>query len=106
VVPVLAETLSASIVGVEGLPVRVEVDVAFGLPVTIVASPEPGTGGSQRVRRLATAASRSAPHHHQPVMADLPKDGTGYSHRSRSGPRRLGQMRSVDQLRDTAGREA
>ena len=28
----LAETLSASIVGVDGLPVRVEVDVAFGLP--------------------------------------------------------------------------
>jgi site-specific DNA recombinase len=42
-VVVLAETLSASVVGVEGVPVRVEVDVAFGLPsLTIV-----GLAGSQ-----------------------------------------------------------
>jgi len=33
----LATALSASIVGVDGVPVRVEVDVAFGLPgLTIV----------------------------------------------------------------------
>jgi magnesium chelatase family protein len=33
----LAQTVSASILGVEGVPVRVEVDVAFGLPnLTIV----------------------------------------------------------------------
>ena len=33
----LAETMSASIRGVEAVPVRVEVDVAFGLPgLTIV----------------------------------------------------------------------
>ena len=39
----LAQTLSASLLGVEGLPVRVEVDVAFGLPsLTIV-----GLAGSQ-----------------------------------------------------------
>ena len=39
----LAQTLSASMLGVEGLPVRVEVDVAFGLPsLTIV-----GLAGSQ-----------------------------------------------------------
>ncbi len=28
----LATALSASIVGVDGIPVRVEVDVSFGLP--------------------------------------------------------------------------
>ena len=39
----LAETLSASLLGVDGVPVRVEVDVAFGLPsLTIV-----GLAGSQ-----------------------------------------------------------
>jgi len=33
----LANALSASIVGVDGIPVRVEVDVSFGLPgLTIV----------------------------------------------------------------------
>jgi magnesium chelatase family protein len=42
-VPVLALTLSASIVGVEGLPVRVEVDVAFGLPALTIV----GLAGSQ-----------------------------------------------------------
>jgi len=36
----LATAFSASIVGVDGVPVRVEVDVAFGLPgMTIVGLP-------------------------------------------------------------------
>ncbi|MBA3688624.1 MAG: hypothetical protein H0W81_07335 [Chloroflexi bacterium] len=39
----LAETLSASIMGVDGLPVRVEVDVAFGLPALTIV----GLAGSQ-----------------------------------------------------------
>jgi hypothetical protein len=43
VVPMLAEPHSASIVGVEGLPVRVEVDVAFGLPALTIV----GLAGSQ-----------------------------------------------------------
>ena len=43
VVRLLAETLSASIMGVEGLPVRVEVDVAFGLPALTIV----GLAGSQ-----------------------------------------------------------
>ena len=39
----LAEIKSASLLGVDGVPVRVEVDVAFGLPsLTIV-----GLAGSQ-----------------------------------------------------------
>jgi len=43
VLPVLAETLSASILGVDGVPVRVEVDVAFGLPALTIV----GLAGSQ-----------------------------------------------------------
>lgn len=39
----LAQALSASILGVEGVPVRVEVDVAFGLPTLTIV----GMAGSQ-----------------------------------------------------------
>ncbi len=53
----LATALSASIVGVDGVPVRVEVDVAFGLPgLTIV-----GLGGSAvlEARERVRAALRN-----------------------------------------------
>lgn len=54
----LATALSASIVGVEGVPVRVEVDVAFGLPgLTIV-----GLAGSAvlEARERVRAALRNS----------------------------------------------
>ena len=57
-VRMLAESLSASIVGVDGLPVRVEVDVAFGLPgLTIV-----GLAGSEvlEARERVRAALRNS----------------------------------------------
>jgi len=79
----LAQTLSASLVGVDGVPVRVEVDVAFGLPsLTIV-----GLAGSQvqeareRVRSALRNSGFELPARRITVNlapADLPKDGTAY----------------------------
>ncbi len=79
----LATALSASIVGVDGVPVRVEVDVAFGLPgLTIV-----GLAGSavlearERVRAAVRNSGFEVPSRRITVNlapADLPKEGTGH----------------------------
>ena len=79
----LAQSLGAAILGVDGALVRVEVDVAFGLPsLTIV-----GLAGSQvqeareRVRSALRNSGFEAPARRITVNlapADLPKDGTGY----------------------------
>lgn len=79
----LAEIKSASLLGVDGVPVRVEVDVAFGLPsLTIV-----GLAGSQvqeareRVRSALRNSGFELPARRITVNlapADLPKDGTAY----------------------------
>ena len=79
----LATALSASIVGVDGVPVRVEVDVAFGLPgLTIV-----GLAGSavlearERVRAAVRNSGFTVPPRRITVNlapADLPKEGTGH----------------------------
>ena len=79
----LAETLSAAIVGVDGEPVRVEVDVAFGLPALTIV----GLAGSQvqeareRVRSALRNSGFELPARRITINlspADLPKDGTGY----------------------------
>jgi magnesium chelatase family protein len=79
----LANAISASIVGVDGLPVRVEVDVSFGLPgLTIV-----GLAGSavlearERVRAAIRNSDFEVPARRITVNlapADLPKEGTGH----------------------------
>lgn len=79
----LAQTLTASLLGVEGILVRVEVDVAFGLPsVTIV-----GLAGSaiqearERVRSAIRNAGFEVPARRVTINlapADLPKEGTSY----------------------------
>ncbi len=79
----LASALSASIVGVDGVPVRVEVDVAFGLPgLTIV-----GLAGSavlearERVRAALRNSGFEVPARRITINlapADLPKEGTGH----------------------------
>jgi magnesium chelatase family protein len=79
----LATALSASIVGVDGVAVRVEVDVAFGLPgLTIV-----GLAGSavlearERVRAAVRNSGFEVPARRITVNlapADLPKEGTGH----------------------------
>jgi magnesium chelatase family protein len=79
----LAETLSAAVVGVDGTPVRVEVDVAFGLPgLTIV-----GLAGSaiqearDRVRSALRNSGFEIPSRRVTINlapADLPKEGTGF----------------------------
>lgn len=79
----LASAISASIVGVDGIPVRVEVDVAFGLPgLTIV-----GLAGSavlearERVRAAIRNSGFVVPDRRITVNlapADLPKEGTGH----------------------------
>ncbi len=79
----LASALSASIVGVDGVPVRVEVDVAFGLPgMTIV-----GLAGSavlearERVRAALRNSGFEVPARRITINlapADLPKEGTGH----------------------------
>ncbi|HEY6607582.1 MAG TPA: magnesium chelatase domain-containing protein, partial [Candidatus Limnocylindria bacterium] len=77
----LATALSASVIGVDGMPVRVEVDVAFGLPgLTIV-----GLAGSavlearERVRAALRNSGFEVPSRRITVNlspADLPKEGT------------------------------
>ena len=104
----LAETLSASIMGVEGLPVRVEVDVAFGLPALTIV----GLAGSQvqeareRVRSALRNSGFEVPARRITINlspADLPKDGTGYDLPIAVGILAAsGQLRQVDRLRDTA----
>ena len=107
VVLVLAETLSASIVGVEGLPVRVEVDVAFGLPALTIV----GLAGSQvqeareRVRSALRNSGFEVPARRITINlspADLPKDGTGYDLPIAVGILAAsGQLRDVSRLRGT-----
>jgi magnesium chelatase family protein len=80
---VLSEMLSATVLGVDGVPVRVEADVAFGLPsLTIV-----GLAGSavqearERVRSALRNCGFEVPARRITVNlapADLPKEGTGY----------------------------
>ena len=79
----LATALSASVVGVDGVPVRVEVDVSFGLPgLTIV-----GLAGSavlearERVRAALRNSGFEVPARRITINlapADLPKEGTGH----------------------------
>jgi magnesium chelatase family protein len=79
----LAQTVSASVVGVEGEAIRVEVDVAFGLPgLTIV-----GLAGSavlearERVRSALRNSGFELPARRITINlapADLRKEGTGY----------------------------
>ncbi|MGZ8481253.1 MAG: YifB family Mg chelatase-like AAA ATPase [Candidatus Limnocylindria bacterium] len=79
----LATALSASVVGVDGVPVQVEVDVSFGLPgLTIV-----GLAGSavlearERVRAALRNSGFEVPSRRITVNlapADLPKEGTGH----------------------------
>ena len=104
----LAETLSASIVGVDGLPVRVEVDVAFGLPALTIV----GLAGSQvqeareRVRSALRNSGFEVPARRITINlspADLPKDGTGYDLPIAVGILAAsGQLRSVERLAATA----
>jgi magnesium chelatase family protein len=104
----LAETLSASIVGVDGLPVHVEVDVAFGLPALTIV----GLAGSQvqeareRVRSALRNSGFELPPRRITVNlspADVPKDGTGYDLPIAVGILAAsGQMRRVDRLGRTA----
>ena len=104
----LAETLSAAIVGVDGEPVRVEVDVAFGLPALTIV----GLAGSQvqeareRVRSALRNSGFEVPARRITINlspADLPKDGTGYDLPIAVGILAAsGQLRTVDRLRDTA----
>jgi magnesium chelatase family protein len=108
VLPVLAETLSASIIGVEGLPVRVEVDVAFGLPALTIV----GLAGSQvqeareRVRSALRNSGFEVPARRITINlspADVPKNGTGYDLPIAVGILAAsGQLRSVERLPETA----
>jgi magnesium chelatase family protein len=86
----LAQTLSASLLGVEGVPVRVEVDVAFGLPsLTIV-----GMAGSQvqeareRVRSALRNSGFELPSRRITVNL-APASGTTTRASGTCGPKRL-----------------
>ena len=104
----LAETLSAAIVGVDGEPVKVEVDVAFGLPALTIV----GLAGSQvqeareRVRSALRNSGFELPARRITINlspADLPKDGTGYDLPIAVGILAAsGQLRAASRLRDTA----
>jgi magnesium chelatase family protein len=80
---VLANALSASIVGVDGVPVRVEVDVSFGLPgLTIVGLPGSAVlEARERVRSALRNSGFEVPARRITINlapADLPKEGTGH----------------------------
>lgn len=79
----LANAVSASIVGVDGIPVRVEVDVSFGLPgLTIVGLPGSAVlEARERVRSALRNSGFEVPARRITVNlapADLPKEGTGH----------------------------
>lgn len=79
----LAQTLCASVLGVDGVMVRVEVDVAFGLPgLTIVGLPGSAVQEArERVRSAIRNSGYEVPARRITVNlapADLPKEGTGY----------------------------
>ena len=104
----LAQAISSSLLGVEGIPIRVEVDVAFGLPsLTIV-----GMAGSQvqeareRVRSALRNSGFELPARRITVNlspADLPKDGTAYDLAIAVGILAAsGQLPDASRLRDTA----
>ncbi len=108
----LATALSASIVGVEGVPVRVEVDVAFGLPgLTIV-----GLAGSavlearERVRAALRNSGFEVPARRITINlapADLPKEGTGHDLAMATGILMAsGQLAALTRRGDGADRRA
>ena len=79
----LAETHTAAVLGVEGVPVRVEVDVAFGLPsLTIVGLAGSGVQEArERVRSAIRNSGFEVPARRITVNlapADLRKDGTAF----------------------------
>ncbi len=79
----LAETMSAAIRGVDAVPVRVEVDVAFGLPgLTIVGLPGSAVQEArERVRSAVRNSGFEVPARRITVNlapADLPKEGTAH----------------------------
>ena len=104
----LAETLGAAIVGVDGEAVRVEVDVAFGLPALTIV----GLAGSQvqeareRVRSALRNSGFELPARRITVNlspADLPKDGTGFDLAIAVGILAAsGQLRALERLKTTA----
>ncbi len=103
----LATALSASIVGVEGVPVRVEVDVAFGLPgLTIV-----GLAGSavlearERVRAALRNSGFEVPARRITINlapADLPKEGTGHDLAMAAGILMASGQLSASRMGETA----
>jgi magnesium chelatase family protein len=79
----LAQALTASLLGVNGVLVRVEVDVAFGLPgLTIVGLPGSAVQEArERVRSAIRNTGFEVPARRITVNlapADLPKEGTAY----------------------------
>jgi magnesium chelatase family protein len=79
----LAQALTASLLGVNGVVVRVEVDVAFGLPgLTIVGLPGSAVQEArERVRSAIRNTGFEVPARRITVNlapADLPKEGTAY----------------------------
>ena len=103
----LSQAVSAAVVGVDGVAVRVEVDVAFGLPgLTIV-----GLAGSavlearERVRSALRNSDFEVPARRITVNlapADLPKEGTGFDLAIAVGILAASGQMPVDSLSETA----
>jgi len=104
--PVLATLLSATLTGITGRPVRVEVDVAPGLPgFTIVGLPD---AALSEARERVRGALRNAGYHHPPrritvnlAPADLRKAGA-----SLDLAIAIGILLGSEQLRAASGRVA
>ena len=79
----LAQALTASLLGVDGVLVRVEVDVSYGLPgLTVVGLPGSAVQEArERVRSAIRNSGFDVPQRRVTVNlapADLPKEGTAY----------------------------
>ncbi len=104
----LAETHSAAVLGVEGVLVRVEVDVAFGLPsLTIVGLAGSGVQEArERVRSAIRNSGFEVPARRITVNlapADLHKDGTAFDLPIAVGILAAsGQLPVTDRMADTA----
>src|SRR5918996_2149709 len=104
----LSQAISAAVIGVDGMAVRVEVDVSFGLPGLTIG----GLAGSavlearDRVRSALRNSGFELPARRITVNlapADLPKDGTAYDLAIAIGILAAsGQLPDAERLRDTA----
>ena len=81
--PLLAKTLSASVIGVEAFPVEVEADISFGLPGFVLVGLPDGAVKESRERLRAAIKNAGFDFPSQKITvnlapADIKKEGSGF----------------------------